>query len=220
MSRFFCWFVKITAWIPYLLLYRPKYYYQDKKAQSRKIRGKGIVMPNHQSIWDFAGMMYTFPSRNLRCVVAEVMYANGKMMTAFLNLLGAIKVDRYGGDFTFLEKSNKILKSNGVVEIYPESRLPKKGEEKPLPFKSSVALMALEADAPIIPVVTNGKYNKKQRLRILIGKPIDINELYDDSLDEKLALQLATDKLRDIIKEMNNELESKTRKTKEKKESK
>ncbi len=217
MNKFFCWFVKVTGWLPWVILRRPKYYYQDKKVQSRKIRGKAIVMPNHFSVWDFATILFAFPSRNLRCIVAEVMFNKNKTMAKFLKGLGAIKVDREGADFAFMDKSCKILDEGGVVEIYPESRLPKKDEETPLPFKDSVTYLALSTDAPIIPVVTNGNHSGKGRMRVLIGKPIDIKTLLDENLDEKQAIISATEKLRGIIIEMNDELKRKTEEEKKKK---
>ncbi len=218
MSKFVSGFVKVTGWLPYLLIARPKIYYQDKKVQSRKIRGKAIVMPDHHTIWDFASMMFTFPGRNMRCVVSELMYQKGKFMTGLLNGLGSIKVDRSAGDFTFMDKCVSTLSSGGVVEIYPEARLPLKGEQTPLPFKTSVSVIALNSQAPIIPVVTNGCFFGKKRLRILIGTPIDVNSLYDQSLDEKEAIQLVTERLREKIIELKYELERKTnKKEKEKK---
>ena len=38
MIFLFNWFVKITGWLPYKILVRPKIYYEDKSVQSRKIK--------------------------------------------------------------------------------------------------------------------------------------------------------------------------------------
>ncbi len=214
MSKVFCWFVKITGWLPFVSFNRPKYYYEDKTVQARKIKGKAIVMPNHHDIWDFATMMFAFPTRNLRCVVAEVMYEKGKAMRKLLNGLGSFRVNRDSLDFSFLEKACEALKKEEVIEFYPEARLPIEGEEKPLPFKTSIAYLALASNAPIIPVVTNGSYWRKKRIRILIGKPIDVQTLYEKDKSENENIELITNKLRKKIIELNDELEKRTKEKK------
>ena len=71
----FCnWFIKLTAWIPQLLVFRIKVHYEDKKVQGKRIKGKAIIVSNHNCIMDFAVLMFVFWRRTLRCAVAEVMY--------------------------------------------------------------------------------------------------------------------------------------------------
>ncbi len=200
-------FVKITGYIPQLLVFRTKVYYEDKKVQSRKIKKKAIVMSNHHTIYDVAGMMFVFPFRTLRCLVAELMFKKNFLMTFLLKMLGVIKVERNSHDFSFMNKSLKVLEKGGVIEIYPEARIPDEGEQKPLPFKPSVAHLALTSGAPIIPVYTNGKYFSKERARIIIGKPVDVREWYDDGLDEKQNLALITERLREKVIELKQNLE-------------
>ena len=83
MTFLFTWFVKITAWPVYVLLLRPKTYYENKKVQSRRIRGGAVVVSNHNSIYDFAVTMFAFPSRTLRCAVAEILYEKNVFMSFF-----------------------------------------------------------------------------------------------------------------------------------------
>lgn len=207
MLRFIItWFLKITGYIPQKILFKTKIYYEDKKRQSRKIKKGAIVMPNHRSVYDFAVMLFTFPLRTLRCVVAEVMWNKNFVFSLFLKGLGAIKVDRHANDFEFLDKCEKILNRNGVVEIFPETRLPKKGEKTPLEFKTSTALLALKTGAPIIPVFTDGNYFKKSRNNTIIGVPINVRDMYDDNLSERQNLINITTKLREKIIELENEL--------------
>ncbi len=206
-----CWFVKITGWLGYRLMMRPKYHYMDKSRQSRFFKGKAIVMPIHYSHWDVAAMLHAFPTRNLQCIAAEVMYSAG-FMEHFLPALGFVRVDRQNADFGFITEAGKILSRGGVVEIYPEARLPGPGEQSPLEFKPSVAYIALENDAPVIPVVHNGAYFRKERMQVLIGVPISVSELYDDSLSEKKNIENITEILRETIVEMKYELEKRTNK--------
>ncbi len=203
-----CWFVKITGYIPQKLFFRTKVYYQDKRAQSRIIKGKAIIISNHRSVWDFAMMMFLFPMRNLRCLVAEIMYQKNALFSFFLKSLGSIRVERDSHDFSFIEKSVRILDKNQVLEIYPEARIPNKGEQRPLAFTPSAVYIALESGAPMIPVYTDGNYFNKSRNRVIIGKPIYARDLYNQDKSERENIEIINNILREEIIELENELKS------------
>ena len=209
MYFLFNWLVKITGWPIYALLLRPKIYYENKKVQSRRIRGSAIVVSNHTAILDFAVTMFTFPSRTLRCAVAELMYEKNFFMTFLLRALGTVRVDRTTHDFAFLSACGKILGRGGVVEIYPESRLPDPGEPTPLEFKPSAVYLALQTATPIIPICNNTRFFEKKRMRIMIGTPIDVRALYNDELSEKENIANITAHIRGKIIEFSQRLEEK-----------
>lgn len=206
MAFLFNWFVKITGWLPQLLIFRIKVHYEDKAVQDRRIKGKAIVICNHNYLLDFGVMLYVFWRRTLRCAVAEIMYNKNFVMTALLKLLGCIRVERYTHDFSFMGKLKKILDKGGVVEMYPESRLPDPGDERPLEFKPSYVYLALESDAPIIPVYSNAELFSKKRTRVIIGKPINVRELYDDSLSEKDNIAKINTYVRSKVIELKQQL--------------
>ena len=211
LRAIFQWFVRITGFLPYLFCFRTKVYYEDKKAQGRTIKGKAIVYSNHKSVFDVALMLYLFPTRTLRPLIAELMFRKNPVFSLFLKMLGGIKVDRETHDFSFLESSRKVLEKGGVIEVYPEARLPKENEATPLPFTPSTAYLALLSGAPVIPVYTNGKYVQKRRARVIIGKPIYPQELYDDSLSEEENVEMITKILRKKVIELKNELQKQTK---------
>lgn len=209
MFFIFNWFVKITGFLPQLFIFRTMIYYEDKKRQSSRIKGKAIVVSNHNSLMDFAVLLFVFWRRTLRCAVAEVIYQKNFLLTFLVNSLGCVKIDRESHDFTFLSKMKRILDKGGVVEIYPESRLPNPGDERPLEFKSSYVYLALEADAPIIPVYSNAKIFSKERERIIIGTPINVRDLYDSNLSEKENINNINTYVRSKIIELGKQLEGK-----------
>lgn len=210
MSKFLCWFVKITGALPQMILFRTKVHYRNKKAQGRKIDGPAVVVSNHTSIYDFVALMFVFWCNTLRCLVAEVIYQKNKFTKWLVSGLGSIKIERKAFDFKFVDEAVKILEQGGIVEIYPEARLPLKGEERPLPFKPSAAYIAMLSGAPIIPVYTNGSYfNLKKRAHVMIGEKIDTNSLIDTNLSEKENIEKITEHLRNVIMELGNELEQK-----------
>ncbi len=208
MIALFHWFVKITGFIPERLVFRTKVCYEDKAVQSRRIKGKAIVVCNHTSIFDFAALMFVFPTRTLRALAAEVLYVGRPVLGTLLKCFGMIRVDRDTKDFSFLDKCARILDKGGVVEIYPEARLPKPGEERPLPFKPSAVYLALETDTPIIPVYSTGKLFCKERNRVIIGKPLNLRELADESLTPAQNMEYLTEKLRGTVIELQKQLEA------------
>ena len=203
----FNWLVKTTGFVPQLIAFRRKIYFEDKSLQGRNIKKGAILVSNHTSLMDFAAMLFVFWPRTLRCVVAELMYDKNFFMTLFLNASGAIKVDRNNHDVSFVEKCCGVLEKGGVVEIYPESRLPKKGEVGLMEFKPSTVHLALESGAPIIPVFNNGKYFTGERNRVIIGKPLYLRDMYDDSLSHKENIEIINNFLRGKIIELGEELE-------------
>ncbi len=205
LIKLFNAFVKITAFPVQWAIFRTKVYYEDKSAQSRRIKGAAILVSNHTSVWDYAGYMFVFFFRTLRTQMAEVLFEK-KPLGLFLKMMGGIRVNRGANDFACVTKSQAILERGGVVEIYPESRLPLKGEERPLPFKPGAAYLALLSGAPIIPAFTNGAYFSKKRARVIIGTPMYARDLIDPNLSEKENIERVSNLMRDKIISLEKQL--------------
>lgn len=205
-------FTKVTAWIVQWFCFRTKVYYEDRAVQGRRIKGRAIIVSNHTSVYDYAVMMFVFITRTLRYQMAEVLFEK-KVLGTYLRWLGGIYVNRNNHDLSFVRKSEEILAEGGVVGVFPEGRIPREGEEKPLPFASSVAYIALHSGSPVIPVYTNGSYFGKKRARVIIGRPVDVYGLIDPNADEKENLVQVTEKLRERIKELGKELDERTQKS-------
>ena len=185
---FFClfnWFAKITGWPIQLLCFRKKVYYEDKKIQSRRIKGKAIVISNHRSIFDYPVAIFLFWRRTLRFHMSELVMKK-PVLGVLLRMLGGIYVNRDSHDYGYMRKSERILEKGGVVGICPEGRLPRKGEQLPLEFKTGAAYLALTTDTPVIPFYTNGSYFKlRERARVIVGTPVIPSEIADPALSDK-----------------------------------
>ena len=211
MDKFFASFVKVTGELGNILFFRTKRFYQDKKAQNRRIKGPAIVVSNHKSIYDFVLMMFTFFSRNLRCLVADVLYKK-KFVGFMLKKFGSIKVNRNRHDLTFVDECQRILDKGGVIEVYPEARIPLKNENEPLPFTIGAAMIAYKSRAKIIPVYTEGRYFKFKRNYMIIGTPIDPNDIIDETLSQRENLERLNDAMRNKIIELKDELKKRKEK--------
>lgn len=203
---FFNFFAKITGWPIQFILFRTKIYYEDKSVQGRHIKGKAIVICNHTSVFDYPVLMFAFFSRTLRVQMAELLFKK-PFLGPLLKLLGGIYVDRYSSDLSFMAKSEEILNKGGVVGIWPEGRVPKKDEERPLEFKTGAAFLSLSSGAPVIPVYTDGSYfDIKRRAHIIIGTPIDPADYAGSGKNEKETIENLTRAMREKIIDLGNKL--------------
>ena len=176
-------FVKLTAYLPAMLFFKPKVYYLDKKIQGRKLPKPCILMSNHTSLMDFPLYLILFPWRTIRFLMAEVLFRKGKLFSWFLRSLGGLYVDRDGMSFDFVEQSLEILEKGGTVGIFPQGRLPVGG--KPFPFKPSISYIALRCNAPIVPVYTDGNYGLFKRSHVMIGTPITLPPVEEQDLTKE-----------------------------------
>ena len=210
MIRFFNAFVKLTGWPAAFLCFRTKVFYEDRVAQSRRIRGRAILISNHTAVYDYAVYLFVFFTRTLRFQMAELLFRK-PVLGKLLKALGGIRVDRDSYDFGFVETSLRVLEKGGVVGVFPESRLPREGEEKPLPFKPSAAYLALSSGAPVIPLYTNGSYFRKKRAEVMIGRPVFAADLTDPALSDRENLDRVSRLLRQRVMELGEKLEERNR---------
>ena len=190
----FLGFTKITGYLPALLFFKPKIYRENG---IRKLPKPFILVSNHKSLLDFVLYLVIFPFHTIRFLMAEVLYNKGPFFAFLLNSWGGIKVERTEQDFSFVSDSLEVLDNGGNVGIFPESRLPING--KPWPFTTSTAFIALQTDAPILPVYTFGGYSLFKRTRVCIGQPIDVREYVDDSLSHQEQLNKITQVLEEKV---------------------
>lgn len=189
---------KVTAWPVQFACFRTKILYEDRKSQDRNIKGSAILISNHTAVYDYAVMIFVFIGRILRYQMAEVLF-DKKPLGLLLKGLGGIRVDRGRYDYSFMARSEEILKNGGVVGVFPEGRLPRPGEERPLPFKPGAAYLAIATNAPIIPVYTNGSYFCRRRAVVVIGKKMYAKDYIDPSLDEKENIKIVSEAMRERI---------------------
>lgn len=200
MSRLFIAFFKFTAWLPVILMARNKLHFEDKKVQDTHLDGPAIIICNHTSLYDYPIVLFAFWRRIIRCETAEIMFQKDRRpLGTFLKMMGAIKVDRTGHDFSFMNTANDILAKGGVVLVFPESRLPKPDEKRPLPFVPSVAMTALTNGVKVIPLYTTGSYFKSKRNHLMIGTPLEPCTWVDETKTQAENIEMVTARFKEEI---------------------
>ena len=187
------WFVKITGCIPALVFLKPKVV----KPRLFSLPSPAIIVSNHKSLMDFVLYLLVFPFRTIRFLMAEVLFNKSKLFAWFLSALGGIRVDREDHDFSFVSDALEVLDNKGTVGIFPEARLPVDG--KPFPFTVSTAFIATHAEAPIVPVFTDGNYGLLKRATVVIGEPFYLTDHMKENCSEDEQVQHLTDVLHDQV---------------------
>lgn len=202
MSRLFLGFVKLTGVIPVLIFFKPRIHYMNRKVRGLRLPKPAILMSNHMSLLDFPLYLLVFPFRSIRFLMSEALYGKNNFFAWFLDKLGGIFVDREAYSLGFVGESLEALEKGGTVGVFPEGRLPIKGEYHP--FKPGIVYIALRTDAPIIPVYTAGGYSLTKRTNIMIGEPFYIHRYCDSENPDSKELA----RLTKILEEENGRLKA------------
>lgn len=113
--------------------------------------------------------------------------------------LNAIPVSRGKSDRAALKSSINALKEDRCLLIFPEGHR-NKGDVKQLQsLQEGASFIAAKSEAPIVPVVIKGEYNRKKGVTIIFGKPINTEEfLAAGNSRKELTLKLE-EKLNNLL---------------------
>ena len=203
MREILRWLALLTAWPVQLLVFKRKTYYEDRRAQGRRVRGKALIVSNHFSVFDYMVNLFLFPFRKLYVVYWP---QNSKRIRWGMKFFGGIVSDRDVMSLRFMDESVKTLEKGRVVQIYPEAYISEDGRMDE--FKPSYVLIALRAEAPIIPVITDGQYGLFKRVHLIIGKPIDLWDYCTSEDPTKEEIMALNDIVYKKCLELQRELEA------------
>ncbi len=184
MARIVC-----AVLVPIMRIKRIK---PDGEKYTQKIKGGAIIAANHTSFADPFIVGVTFWYRRLFFLVAEVVM-NGRLRSALLRGVGAIKIDRQTTDIEAINSSIKVLKQQYLLAVFPQGGINKNDDVDAV--KSGAVLMAMRAGVPIIPMhISKSKhwYNKKT---VVIGNAIDPKEYCKKIMPTTADIQNITDAL-------------------------
>ncbi len=169
-------------------------------------KGACIIAANHSSYFDFICLMAVLP-RRVHFLAAEKFFKSF-FWSPIMKLTGQIKVERKNKDKSEVHhKVSRILKSGGVIGIFPEgTRSPKGRIEKTY---TGVGQFALLNKAPVVPVGIKGTFEimsrfdrfpkLKKNAEIIIGKPIAFREYYTQDYNKQIFREI-TDKIMERIR--------------------
>ena len=169
-------FLKVTGAIPGLILYRPKMIYENDRAK-KHIKGGALVVANHIGLFDPIHLMFGIWYRRHHFVAMKELFESSKFNGfLFKRVFLCISIDREKFGLNTFKEIVGHLKDGDLVTMFPEGKVNDDSEGFG-DFKSGMILMAQKGGVPIIPVYSKRRKNIFERLKFVIGEPININDL-------------------------------------------
>lgn len=192
-----------------LLFFKRKTYYEDKR-QTHIFKGGKLIISNHFNMFDYVLTSFIVFPRKLNVVASEAPFKN-KFFRFGMKFFGAIQCNRETRSMRFMDEAAAVIKRGQLCQIFPEGRNTPDG--KIHEFKRSYLVIAHRANAPIIPIVTDGNYGIFKRTSVMIGKEIDISSFFssDRAIPPREELEKANEFVFNKVLELREELERRKR---------
>lgn len=114
--------------------------------------------------------------------------------------LGAIPINRGQSDLNAVRTALKTIADGHGLGIFPQGT--RSRDNTPTPMLSGVAMIAVRAGAPIIPVYLDGPYRLFHHVDVRVGQPIDISDF--GRRCDKATLEAVTQRIADAIWSMRD----------------
>jgi 1-acyl-sn-glycerol-3-phosphate acyltransferase len=197
---FFYDFVKVTGFIPAMLLFRFKYHFINKEIKKEFKKQPCIIVANHQSFLDPFVMVRAYYYKRVGLVATKDLF-NSKFKSWLFKSFGCIYVDKDNVSMkTFKDVNERILRGHSVG-IFPEGTVIHKDDNFDA-FKSGAIMMAFMAKTCIYPTYTVKRKHWWNRQHILIGDKFDVKEYIKTPMPSIAQIEEVTKKLEQATKEL------------------
>ncbi len=173
-------------------------------------KGACILSCNHTSNMD--SVVLAVKTWEKKYYLAKKELFKNKFMGFILKKLGAIKIDRQANDITAVKNCLKILKANKKLVIFPEGTRVHNENMELGEVKNGVAMFAVKAKVPIVPIFITRTPKMFKRNRIYVGTPFTLEDFYGKKLTEKemnKAGEIVTAKMNELREFAMNSLTKK-----------
>jgi len=187
--RYFLYdFTFITAALPVLIWFRPKWLFESRAAR-KPIRGGALVISNHSGFFDPIYLLAAVWYRRHHMLCMKEFF-DRPVIGRLFRWFHCIPVDRQNFGMGTLRDIVEILKKGKVVSLFPEGHV---SAGQLASFKSGMVLMALQSRTPIVPVYIKAQAKWWHRAVFVIGEPIDLVARFGErpnfaQIDEMTAL--------------------------------
>lgn len=144
------------------------------------LEGPIILASNHRSNLDPVVIAAAAP-RKLSFLAKEELFRI-PLVSWYIKQFDSLPVKRGSGDRGAFKAALKALEEGKVFAIFPEGTRSKTKEL--LPPKPGVAMIALKAKVPVVPVAISGTERLGGKIRVTFGEP-----LFFDTGDQKASRQ-------------------------------
>lgn len=188
--------VKGFANIGFRLLYRV----DIKGLENIPKEGAAVLCSNHIHALD--SVLYVTRIKRMVYIMGKEELFSSKFKNWFMRSMGVFPVKR---DSVAAEESINTaithLGDGDLLAIFPEGT--RNGLEKGVKPKKGVALIALKAKVPVIPMAMEGSFKPFTKIKIRIGKLIDLSEFYpneDEKINPRHLVTITNNVMSEVIK--------------------
>ena len=139
-------------------------------------KGPVILASNHVGVAD-GPLLAIFAPRPVHALTKQEMFKG--FMNRFLLSSGQIPLDRFHADPLAVKRCLRVLRSGGVVGIFPEGS---RGAGEFHRFHTGAAYLAMVTGAPIVPVVQFGTREPGAGSHSLPAKGITVDMVFGDAM--------------------------------------
>lgn len=170
-----------------------KMLFRTKVAGARNIpKNSGYILCcNHTHFMDVAFLIVSIP--HTICFMAKEELFRNKLANWFLTKMGAFPVVRASGTAaSAIKRAEDVVLAGDVMGIFPEGTRSKDG--RPKKAKSGVAIIASQANCPVLPVSIyyEGKLKLFKKVTVRIGELIPQERLVMQSNDRAELRRVST----------------------------
>ena len=194
-------FVKFTGGLPVLIDLRIKKIFLNNKTKGF-YKGKYIISANHASFIDPIIIMNAFWMRRV-CFVATQDFFEKKFWSLVFRGFGCIAINKNNPTLKTFNGVKEKLARGHLVSVFPEGEVTHDSEIHAL--KSGIVMMAVMADAPILPIYIVKREKRIKRQVVMIGDKIN----YKDYVAGIMPTMAEIDTISNLLLEKENELKNK-----------
>ncbi|MBP5308654.1 MAG: 1-acyl-sn-glycerol-3-phosphate acyltransferase [Clostridia bacterium] len=189
---------------PFLMLFMLIFYPRKIFGKENIPKENHVVVCNHFGKIDvfFIGSMY----KGKTYFLAKHELLDKKLHNKIIRSLGGIPVQRDGVDLDCIREGLKVLKEGNRLAIFPEGKRNFTDTELQ-PLKPGSGMFAFKAKVPILPVIMEKKAHVFRRAKLLVGKPLYLNEYFGRPYNTELSEEL-NEKIREAMLATQAELRS------------
>ena len=161
-----------------------------------------IIMANHRSFADPMALAIKVKRYEIRFIGKREL-AHGRLKSWLFSGLHMILVSRHATDMAAMRQCMQTLKDGHILGIFPEGT--RHQPEMMQEVESGTAIIALRSRVPLLPVYIDGKIRPFHITHIYYGKPMELDDLYAQGVNNDTAHQLCQ-RIHDVFYAMRDEV--------------
>ena len=173
-------------------------------------KGPCIIASNHTSHLD--AVLLAVHTWEKKFYLAKKELFKCKLFGSILKCVGAVKIDRQEIDVGAIKNCMRLLKNGKKLVIFPEGTRNHNDDMQLGQVKHGVAMFAIKAKVPIVPMFITKKPRFWRKTKVVIGKPFLLEEFYGKKLDNDTLTQASDQVVAKIDQLRESQLNALTKK--------